>query len=274
MSQQMAVSADARALRVKTAPVCTDRTDGREGHFRSARVACLVRRAFKRGAHHRLFFSTAVALHSAFESGVTRAFADGDNDRTAVAQTAAWDPPRHLRLRHQSAHRRSCEATSLTPERSRGAKSDPLSMIIDETNVARLHRTPMVLQSTCWPPRERSIVAALKDTRVRTVNLSVIGGVTTDSSGTVRADSGCSQHLTFNGPTWAATDAFRSAIRVTRPTAARAQSASRTVQAMHRFKAALLRPLNRAAGATRSGPGMRDYWPCSCQKIALTTVAY
>jgi len=164
MSQQMAVSADARALRINSVPDCSDRTDGRQGHFRPARVACLVRRlcpsaadrfardgdsppvaaltpAINHRAHHHVFFSTAVASRSTFESIVTRAFADGDNDRIAVAQTAACYPPRRLRLRHLSARRGSGDVTSLTEQRSRGAKRDSLSMIVDETNVARLDRS-------------------------------------------------------------------------------------------------------------------------------------
>jgi hypothetical protein len=54
---------------------------------------------------------------------------------------------------------------------------------------------------------------------VHTVNLSVTGGVAIDSSGTVSADSGCSQNLTFNAPAWAPADAYRSVIPVTRETA-------------------------------------------------------
>jgi hypothetical protein len=162
-----------------------------------------------------VFFSTAVASRSTFESVVTRAFADGDNDRIAVAQTAACYPPRRLRLRHLSARRGSGDATSLTEERSRGAKRDSLSMIVDETNVARLDRSdgPAIDAAA---PRECSIVAALKDTRVRTVNLSVNGDMTTDSSGIVRGRLWMQPERDSQCAGQDSTDAFRSMIFVPR----------------------------------------------------------
>ena len=51
---------------------------------------------------------------------------------------------------------------------------------------------------------------------MRTVNLSVNGDMTTDSSGIVRADSGCSQKMTLDTPARTSTDAFRSMIFVPR----------------------------------------------------------